>query len=384
MRPDLRGMAAALMLGASLVGIAYAVTAVVRVRAFGRRLRESPPEPARRPAVSILKPMRGLEPGLEPNLRSFCVQDYPAYEVLFGVHDAGDPALDLIHRIAAAAPDRTRVVVGDGVARFRNPKMTNVAPMLALASGEIIVISDSDMRVAPCYLDAVTAPFADPRVGAVTALYRGEPADGTLPSVLGAMCLTEQFAPSTLVANAIEPVRYIFGSTMAVRRDVLAEIGGIEVLGDHLADDFALGRLVTEKGYRVEVARCVVTNIVAERNLRALFEHEVRWARTIRAVRPVNYGGIVLTYPLPLAVLHLMLARDKRTALVIVALAALLRLAVHEVAHAAFGSQTRPPRRLIPLRDAFGVVVWARGLWGRNVDWRGQRLRIADHDRLAP
>ena len=383
MRADLRGVAATLALGASLVGIAYAVTAVVRVRAFGRRLRESPTSSAVRPTVSVIKPMRGVEPELEANLRSFCAQDYPAYEVLLGVHDAGDPALELIGRVAAAAPGRTRVVVGDGVARFRNPKMTNVAPMLALAHGEIIVISDSDMRVTPDYLDAVTAPFADPRVGAVTALYRGEPADGTLASVLGAMCLTEQFAPSTLVANAIEPVRYMFGSTMAVRRDVLAEIGGIEALGDHLADDFALARLVTGKGYLIVVARCVVANVVAERDLRGLFEHELRWARTIRAVRPVNYRGIVLTYPLPLALVHLALARNRRTALALVVLAAGLRLAVHNAAHAAFGSRSRPPRRLIPLRDAFGVAVWARGLWGRSVRWRGQRLRIAEDDRLT-
>jgi ceramide glucosyltransferase len=383
MRADLRGIAATLALGASLVGIAYAATAVVRLRAFGRRLRESGSVSARRPTVSVIKPMRGMEPELEANLRSFCVQDYPAYEVFFGVNDAGDPALDLMRRVAADAPGRARVVVGDGIARFRNPKMTNVAPMLALANGEIIVISDSDMRVEPGYLDAVTAPFADPRVGAVTALYRGEPADDTLASVLGAMCLTEQFAPSTLVANAIEPVRYMFGSTMAVRRDVLAEIGGIEALGDHLADDFTLARLVTDKGYRIEIARSVVANVVAELDLRGLFEHELRWARTIRAVRPVNYRGIVLTYPLPLAVAHLALARDKRAALAIVVLATLLRLAVHDAAHAAFGSQSRPPRRLIPLRDAFGVAVWARGLWGRNVRWRGQRLRIAEEDRLT-
>ena len=382
MRAELRGVAEKLTLAAALVGIAYGITALVRVRAFGRRLRETPPAADRHPAVSILKPVRGIEPELEENLRSFCAQDYPAYDVVFGVHRADDPALPIIRRVAAAAPDRTTVVVGDGVARFRNPKMANVAPMLAHARGEILVISDSDMRVTPEYLDAVTAAFADPGVGAVTALYRGEPADDTLASALGAMCLTEQFTPSTLVANAIEPVRYVFGSTMALRREVLEEIGGIAALGDHLADDFTLGRLVTEQGYRIAVARCVVVNVVAERDLRALFEHELRWARTIRSVRPRNYLGIVLTYPLPLALVLLALARDRRPALALAALAALLRLAIHAAAHDAFGSQHRPARRLIPLRDAFGVAVWARGLWGRTVRWRGERLRVAEHDEL--
>jgi len=196
------------------------------------------------------------------------------------------------------------------------------------------------------------------------------------------MCLTEQFAPSTLVSDLIEPAEYMFGSTMAVRREVLAAIGGIEALGNHLADDFALGRLVTESGHHVAVASYVVVNVVAEPSIRALVEHELRWARTIRAIKPWNYPGIVLTYPLPLALAHLALARDKRIPLVLVVLALMLRIAVADAAHTAFGSQKRPPRWLIPLRDAIGVLVWARGLRGRSVRWRGHPLRVASRDRL--
>ena len=380
MRADLRGVAATAALGATLVGIGYAVFAIARVRAFGRRLREARPTHARRPHVTVLKPVCGREPDLEENLASFCAQDYPEYDVVFGVLGKDDPGLDAIRSVAAAAPDRTTVVVGDGVARLRNPKMANVAPMLAHARGEILAISDGDMRVTPDYLDAISAPFSDPRVGAVTALYRGEPADEGLASALGSMCLTEQFTPSALVANAIEPVRYTFGATMAVRRDVLAAIGGIEALGRHLADDYALGRLVTEAGYLVVVAPCVVVNVVAERDLRALVEHEVRWARTIRGIRPLNYLGIVLTYPLPLALGHLVLARNKRLALAVAALAGLLRLAVHEVAHTALGSPSRPARWLIPLRDILGVAVWALGLRGATVRWRELVLRVADDE----
>jgi ceramide glucosyltransferase len=196
------------------------------------------------------------------------------------------------------------------------------------------------------------------------------------------MCLTEQFGPSTLVSDLIEPAEYMFGSTMAVRRDVLAAIGGIEALGDHLADDFALGRLVTRLGYRVAVASYVVVNVVAEPSLGALVEHEIRWSRTIRAIKPWNYPGIVLTYPLPLAVAHLAFARDKRVALAFVALALVLRIAVADAAHAAFGTQKRPPRWLIPLRDALGVLVWVRGLRGRSVRWRGHPLRVSDRDQV--
>ena len=378
MRADLRCIAEKLALGTTLASLGYAAFALVRLRAFGRDLRAPQPAPARRPHITVLKPVCGDEPALEENLASFCAQDYPHYDVVFGVLSADDSGLDAIRRVAAAAPDRTAVVVGDGVARLRNPKMSNVAPMLAHARGEILAISDSDMHVTPEYLDALAAAFADPQVGAVTALYRGDPADGTLANVLGAMLFTEQFTPSALVALAIEPVRFIFGATMAVRRDVLAEIGGIEELGGYLADDYALGRLVTEKGHLVAVARFVVTNVVAERDLQALLEHEVRWARTIRAVRPLNYLGILLTYPLPLALGYLALARRKRFALALTAAAALVRLTIHDAAHRALGSRSRPALRLIPLRDALGVVVWALGLRGRTVRWRETVLHVAD------
>ena len=382
-RADARGFAAGLTLAATVVGLVYAVAAIDRLRAFGRRPRE-PGAKLQRPAVTIMKPVTGIDADLEANLHSFCNQDYPDFEVVFGVHHAADPALDVIRRVAAQTPARTAIAVGDGTLRCRNPKMANVAPMLAHAHGEIFVISDSDMRVAPDYLDAVTAPFADPHVGAVTARFRGEPADESIASVLGAMSITEQFNPSALVSDLIEPARYMFGSTMAVRRDVLAAIGGIAALGEHLADDFALGRLATEHGYRVAVASCIVVNVVAEPSLAALVDHELRWARTIRAVKPLNYPGIVLTYPLPLALAHLALARRKRAPLALVALALMLRIAVGDTAHAVFGTQRRPPPSLIPLRDAIGVLVWARGLWGRSVRWRGQPLRVAARDRLEP
>nr|MDQ6944236.1 bacteriohopanetetrol glucosamine biosynthesis glycosyltransferase HpnI [Candidatus Eremiobacteraeota bacterium] len=335
MRIDARDVAARLTFAATIGALLYGAVSVHRVRAFGRRVREDRAQPAWRPAVTIMKPVRGVDTGLEENLRSFCNQEYPDFHVVFGVHQADDPALDVIQRVAAAAPERTTVVVGDGLARCRNPKMANVAPMVAHAHGDIYVIADSDMRVTPDYLDAVVAAFADPSVGAVTARFRGEPADATLASTLGAMSITEQFMPSALVAEALEPVKYLFGSTMAVRRNILEAIGGITVVGDHLADDFTLGRLVTEQGYRVAIASYVVANIVAEPGVRALIEHELRWARTIRAVKPFGYPATILTYPLPVALAHLALARKRRTALALVAIAALLRLALRNAAHGA-------------------------------------------------
>jgi ceramide glucosyltransferase len=378
MRADARTVASALALGAAVASIGYTTLAIARLRAFGRRVRERAEPAPRGPAVTVLKPVRGLEPGLEENLRSFCAQDYPDVEVVFGVRDPGDPALEVIRRVAASFPDRTSVVVGDGVARFRNPKIATLAPMLEHATGDVLVIADSDMRVTPDYLRAVVAPFADERVGAVTCLYRGERAAHDLASTLGAMWINEQFAPSVLVANVLEPLTYCFGATMAVRRDVLEAIGGLAALGEHLADDHTLGRLVTERGFRIALADHVVVTTVSEPGFSALLRHEVRWARTIRAVRPQSYAGILLTYPLPLALVYAAVARRGRaTPAIVVLLAALARAALRRAAHDALGTSGPPPAWLVPVRDALGVATWAIGLAGRDVRWRDEQFWTA-------
>jgi len=385
MRASVRGVAEKLALGAALASIGYAAFALQRLRVFERCERGMPPRATDTacPSVTIFKPAHGDDPCLEQNLASFCEQDYLDFDVVFGALDPADPALAVMRRVAALFPARATVVSGDGVARHRNPKMSTLDPMVASARGEIVVIADSDMRVTPGYLAAVVAPFADPQTGAVTCVFRGEPSDGRLASALAAMGISEQFMPSTLVANAVEPMTYCFGSTIAVRREVLQEIGGIGALGDRLADDHALGSLVVAHGYCVELARYVVTNMVSEPGLRQLVEHELRWMRTIRGVRFASYTGLILTYPLPLALLHLAVARTRMPALALVVVAAALRLALHARAHRTFRTSRRPSPRLIPLRDALGVTIWALGLFGGRVRWRGTEYRMSGRGRLA-
>jgi ceramide glucosyltransferase len=417
-RADARALAANAALGAALASIAYAAFALSRVRAFGRTLR-APPRPARRPPMLVLKPVRGLEPRLEENLRSFCAQDYPGYRVVLGVRSANDPALPLLRSLAAEFPQRVDVVVGEDAARlaadgaspvFRNPKIATVAPLLARADAhaaergerdrdehdrddQIVVIADSDMRVTPRYLDAVAEAFDDERTGAATAIYRGAPAGDDLASALGAMWITEQFAPSALVSAALEPLAHTFGATMAVRRGVLTEIGGLEALGDRLADDHALGHLVAAHGRHVALVRCVVTNVVAEPDLPSLVRHELRWARTIRTVRRAGYAGVVLTYPVPLALLHLALARDRTRALAVLALAALVRGALGRAARRTFvtsGECDAEKRTLAvrswhtALRDLLGIAVWALGLGGGEVRWRDDALHVDASGALRP
>ena len=383
MRADLRAIAEKVSLAATLASIGYVVFAGNRLRAFRRRAEANVTRTPPRPAMTVLKPVRGVEPGLEENLRSFCTQDYPTYQVVLGVRDPHDPALETLRRVAAEFPDRAVVAVGDGTTPFRNPKIATLATMLPLARYDVLVIADSDMRVGPDYLDAIAAGFADPAVGAVTAIYRGEAAAGDLPSALGAMWITEQFAPSTLVANATEPLAYCFGATMAVRRDVLDAIGGLPALGAKLADDYTLGRLVTSAGYRVALAPYVVANVVSEHGLRGLVQHEVRWARTIRGVRPGSYAGIVLTYPVPLALLHLALARRRRLALPFLAAAVLVRFGLHRVAHATLGTRKRPSVLLVPIRDALGLTIWGVGLAGDEVRWRDDDYRVSAGGTIA-
>jgi ceramide glucosyltransferase len=371
-RADARDVAAAVALSATLASIAYAAFAISRLRAFARAPKA---RSTRRPAITVLKPVRGVEPRLAENLRSFCAQDYAEFEVVFGVLDPADPALPIIQTVAAEYPRRTTVVAGNGVAEHRNPKIATLAPMLPHAKHDLLVISDSDMRVGPHYLDAVAAAFDDDRVGAATCTYRGEPGDQGLASRLGAMWIGEQFGPSALVAMAVEPLTYCFGATMAVRRSVLDAVGGLRALGTHLADDHALGNLVSKHGLRVAFAPYAVTNIVSEPSLRALFSHELRWARTIRAVRPKSYAGVILTYPLPLALFYAAMTRDRGRIVPVVALGTLARLALHREANRALGTRQPPSPALIPLRDALGIALWAMGLRGRDVRWRGRLLQ---------
>ena len=366
----------------AIASLAYGTFALARVLRFGAR-RDPAGAPGPTPRVTVLKPLHGDEPQLAENLRSFCDQDYPAFDVILGAREPDDSALAVARAVAAEFPARVRVVDATGAPSYANPKANTLAGMVPHARGEIVAIADSDMRVTPQWLRAIVEPFADPRVGAVTCLYRGRPAGG-LAAQLGAMANHEHYAPSVLVAQALGPVRYCFGSTMAVRREVFEAIGGLDAIGSHVADDARLGELVAARGLRVEIARYVVENVVSETSLRELWSHELRWARTHRALRPGGYAGLLITYPLPLALLHLLVARGSRSALALAAAATALRFGLATAARRAFGVRAPAQPALVPLRDAFGVAVWAAAFVSRTVRWRDRDLRPERDGRLFP
>jgi ceramide glucosyltransferase len=380
-RADLRTLAERSALALALASLGYGAFALARLRAFERRPRE---RSEATPRISILKPLYGDEPLLAEKLRSFCVQDYPSFEVIIGARDPGDAGLTAARRLAAEFPDRVRVVTADATTpRHVNPKANTLAGIVPHASGVILAIADSDMRVDRDYLRAIAGGFADPQVGAVTCLYRGEPLAG-LAAQLGAMGNHEHFAPSVLVAQALGPLRYCFGATMAVRSDVFAAIGGLDVLGAHLADDAMLGELVARQGRTVHLSRYVVENVVAEPDLGALWQHELRWGRTHRTLRPGGYAGLFLTYPLPLALAYLALARRRRRALRVVAAAALLRYALAHRARRAFGVPGPARPWLIPLRDLLGFAVWMSAFASRTVRWSERSFAVAPDGTVEP
>jgi ceramide glucosyltransferase len=254
--------------------------------------------------------------------------------------------------------------------------------MMRLVRNTTLILADSDTRVDADYVRAVTAPLRDPATGAVTALFAGVPTD-TFASKIGAMFMNEQFIPSALVDRLFGPLRHCFGPTNAFRAAVLQSIGGFEALAPHLADDFMLGKFISQRGMRVVISKYVIRTMVSDATLAELWQHELRWHRTIRGLQPAGYAGMFLTFPIPLALLAFGLAPRRAPDALLVGAAVVGRIALQRVAARALGV---PPAGvwMIPLRDAFGLAVWARGLSGHDVRWRGAPLTMAAGDLLEP
>jgi len=360
------------LLAICVAGAAYLGLALVQVVRFSRR---RIPGRTRTPSISVLKPIYGAELGLYESLASFCQQDYPDFEIVFCMHDEGDPARAIVERIVADFPHcRTRIVYGDN-AGMLNPKIANLAKPGAEPHGEIVVLADSDIWVGRDYLDAIAVSFEDERNGAVTCIYGGVPIDA-LFARLAAMHSEEEFAPSVLVAAAVSgKVWFCLGATMAVRRSVLREIGGIEALGSNLADDYELGKLVAQAGHRVEISRYLVHTTIAHTKFSQLWTHELRWSRTNFRLTPAGHVFSFLMYTVPFALAYALLARNALGLAVLVVVGG-LRWGVHTAARSMFSDTQRDEPWLIPLRDLISLCVWAASLVTRNVRWRGARHRM--------
>jgi len=360
------------------ISMFYVVFAMLRLLRFARRVRivDAPTPP-----VTILKPVCGLDKDLYENLRSFCEQDYPVSQVIFGVSDRADPALPVIEKLIQAFPDRDLTLVVNDRLIGTNRKVSNLANMYASAKYEILVIADSDMHVGPDYLRSVVESFRDERVGAVTCLYTGLPGGG-LASVLGAAFINEWFLPSVLVALSFQEIKFCFGSTMAVRRGVLEQLGGFARFANLLADDYMLGKLVSDAGYRVKLSQYVVDNVVYEPDFRTLFLHELRWAATIRMVQPVGYSFSFITYCIPLTLLYFAVCPNLIDGMITVAGAVLLRILMHFTARYSLGIKGGTHFWLSPFRDILCFTIWAVGLFNRCVHWRQYTYALKSEGQL--
>jgi len=360
-------------------GCLYQAAAAWQVRCFAAGPR---PRPGTRPPVSVMKPLCGDEPGLAAALASGLAQDYPAFQVVFGADDPADPALAVVAALPPPPPGGEVTVVTGPTGPQRNRKVANLLAMWPRVRHEVVVVADADVRVDPAYLDDLVAPLADPRVGVVTSLYVAHPGAGRV-SRLAALGINHGFLPSALVARALGREDGCFGATIAIRRAVLEQGGGLAALADLLADDWALGAIARRQGLRIALSARPVEILVNESGWRALFQHELRWARTIAAIDRKGALASVVTQPVALALLGVLLSGGTVPALLLLGLAAGVRLAAVRAEEAALGLP-RCGLGDLALREILSFAVYAVASAGRTVVWRGRRFVVRRDGTLEP
>jgi ceramide glucosyltransferase len=361
-----------------LAGLAYLVLAIRSTLRFREHtvLGRAPHR-----GVSVLKPVHGDGPNLYESLRSFCIQDYPKYEVIFGAHTSSDPAIAVVNRLIAEFPDRDLRLVVDAALAGPNRKAANLANIFKSAKYDIIVLSDSDVRVDRNCIASMAAPFDDPKIGAVASIYKGWPANNA-PSRFGALYLNDWFVPSVLVDVDLRGIDFVFGAMSAVRREALDAIGGFEMLAGCLAEDFSMGRLVARRGWCVVLSPYACDTAIAEGSFTEMFRREIRWQRSERACRPLDQFMSVVTWPLPLLLLLLLLPQPSVIGLVILGLHITLRIVLHFLVRLRFHIATPVEPWLVPLRECACFFSWAGGLFGNEVKWGQQTFSISAYRKL--
>jgi ceramide glucosyltransferase len=314
------------------------------------------------------------------SFRSHCLQDYPDYEIVFGVSDPHDPAIDIVRKLQREFPNRKIQLLVASNILGTNVKVSNLAQMLDAASYEHLIVNDSDIRVESNYLSRVIAPLADPKVGMVTCLYRGVAA-ATLGSHLEALGISTDFCPSVLAARQLEGgIKFGLGSTLAFRRADLEKIGGFVSFIDYLADDYELGKRIAELGLKVILSDVVVETFLPPYGLRDFLAHQLRWARGVRDARSGGYFGLIFTFGILWALVALITSGGALWACGAMTVTLLLRIGVALlVGRNVLGDDSLPKNLwLLPLRDLVAVAVWIASLFGHTVTWRGDRFHLKD------
>jgi len=361
-----------LLVGLGFAGAAYAVLSVW----FVGHLAQQPPEaPATFLPVTILKPLHGAEPALEANLETFFVQDYPVpFQIVFGVQDASDAAIAVVETLRARYSHINTALVCDSARHGSNPKVSNLINMERAIAHDMLVLSDSDIAVEPDYLRRIAAALSPAKVGAVTCLYTGWAATG-LVSRLSAMGVSYHFLPNVITGLGLGLAAPCFGSTIAITRPLLRELGGFVAFKDVLADDHAIGAAVRSKGYAIAMPPFAVRHAATEIAFREWFLHELRWMRTIRTVDLAGHAGSIVTHSFPLSLMGLILTGAAPVAVLAVGATlagrAMLKWHIDRVF-----SMPAGPYWLLPLRDVISFVVFLTSLFGGSVVWQNERLKV--------
>lgn len=362
----------------ALCGMGYYVLCLWSARGFRRDSRR--PLPEFTPTVSILKPLRGVDPQMYESFRSHCLQDYPEYEIIFGVNEPDDPAVEAVHRLAGEFPAcKIRLVLCPEILG-NNRKASNLVQMLPHANYGHILINDSDIFVPRDYLRRILAHFARPEVGMVTSLYKGIAAE-TLGSKLESIGISTDFFAGVLAARQVEKgIHFALGSTLAISTEALGKIGGIAPLVDYLADDYELGKRTSKAGMEVVLSDMVVETHLPAYNLRQFLDHQMRWARSTRDSRRAGYIGLVLTFGLPWAIVAVLLSAGAWWSWIVLAGAGLLRLVLALVVGVGLIHDQTLLRHLwlLPLRDLVALGVWFGSYAGHEVHWRGEVFVLED------
>jgi ceramide glucosyltransferase len=370
----------AALVGYASLGIAagYSLVVLTAVLAWRRYVARSRYPRAAQPPVTVLKPLCGEEPGLYEHLRSFCLQDYAQFQIIFGTLDAADPALDTVTRLIREFPELAIDVVANPERHGHNNKSSNLINMLAVARHPLLLIADSDISVNRDYLAAVTAPLGDPGVGLVTCLSHDSPTPRVW-SRLGAMYVNEWYFPSVMLAWLFGHQGYASGQTLCLRRSTLDAIGGLRELVDHLADDYQLGQMIRARGLRIMLSPYEIRAEHHEPDLVAMARHEIRWMRTLHIVRPMSFRMIFLTFSLALALIGLLLTTAVAWRLLpwlLFGVTITARVGVHFVRRMRCGRPLLEDVLLIPVRDLLTCWIWCQSFFSRRISWRGHEFDV--------
>ena len=362
---------------------------VVAIFAAGRFFRNTPSAtavapPDFAPPVSILKPIRGLDRETYENYASFCLQDYPQFEILFCVTDKREPAIPVIEKLIRDFPERSiRLLVGSEPLGASD-KVNKLCRLAREARHDVVIVSDSDVRVEPGFLRAIVAPFSDPEVGGVTCLYRGL-TDGSFAADLEALGNSADFAPGVLIAWLFGGLNFMLGAVMVTTKKHLGEIGGFESLVDYFCDDYELGNRIAAHGHRIELSRFPVDIVYPRETIGDAFRHQLRWNLSIRYSRPSGHLGLIFTHGLVWSLVGLFLAQSWLGAIGFAAGYFLLRyeMALSAGARGMGDKLVRQRLRMLPLRDAFAFAVWVASFFPQRIHWRGQEFHVRSK-RLVP